>query len=140
MKKKIPVLDLTTLRPFASTAIVWLGLSGLLIVGVDTAAPNQSLALLALLGFWFFGLFDLYSLARAVFAALALAASDNPEHKGKLAIQALFWGILKLGSLGLFTFVLIRHGKEIPSKGLLLGIGTVFVVPIVGGYRWSQRS
>jgi hypothetical protein len=139
-QRKFKGLDARTALPFLATAFAWLGLGAIGLFFWEPEAASRPAAWSWMVGFWGFCVADLYALARTVFAVLAVAAEESAEARAKLSIQALFWGILKLGCLGLFTLVLIRHGTGIPAKGLLLGLGTLIVVPIVGGYWWSQRS
>jgi len=108
-----------SMRPFAIAALLW-ALTGVLI------CRNTEW----FLGLWALSLFNLLALARAVKEILALVATT--ENREGCAIRAFYWGTLKLICLGIFAAVLFRH-RDASFMGRLLGAGTLFVVPLVGG-------
>ena len=83
-------------------------------------------------------LVDLVALARAVRAIFEYLGAPR-EKRVPLLIQASYWAFLKIACLGIFTVVLIRE-RTIPSAGLLFGMATLVIVPLIGGFWWSRRS
>ena len=86
---------------------------------------------------WGFSILDLFAIASLFKAVYALSTAE-PEKRGAHVINASVWGMIKLACLGLFGFLLLR-GHAIPTRELLLGIATMVVVPLVGGFWWSQK-
>jgi hypothetical protein len=128
-------MDRQTVLPFLTVACAWLVLSLAMCArfpGVSTGYAFGSLALI-----WALCLLDLYSLSRAVGALLELSTTSG-ENRGVLTIQAFYWGMIKLLCLGILGIVLF-YGRSIPATSMLAGTGTLVVVPLVGGYRWSQK-
>jgi hypothetical protein len=121
--------------PFLMVAFVWLAVGAALCARFQH--PGLSLALGWLAVLWGLCLFDLYALSRAVGALLGLASVEG-EKRGALIIQASYWGMIKLACLGILGAILLR-GHSIPALGLLMGTGTLVVVPLLGGYWWSQK-
>lgn len=125
-----------TVRPFLTVACAWLAL-GLVLCARFPGEESFSHAFGYLGLLWLVCLIDLYSLARAVGAVLEHSTAI-PENRGALTIQAFYWGMIKLLCLGILGIILF-YGRAIPATSLLVGTGTLVVVPLVGGYRWSQR-
>jgi hypothetical protein len=129
-------LDRKTVWPFAGVAGLWLALC--IAISLKWAGAHAAGAAAAWAGaLWGLCLLDLYSLARAVGAALELASTEG-ENRGALIIQAFYWGVIKLTCLGILGAILL-HGRSIPMASVVSGFGTMVVVPLVGGYRWSQK-
>jgi hypothetical protein len=121
---------------------LWASLAWLVLGWVFCAFLGTSRADALASGFWmaiFWGLcvLDLWVLARFMSVAMAWMNAE-PEKRTAYSIQAFCWGLFKLVCLGLFIGVLLK-GYEIPTYGLLLGMGTLGVVPLFGGFLWSQR-
>jgi hypothetical protein len=129
------VTDRETVLPFLKVAALWL------ISGLAVSAWTRGSALLGasawLLLLWAVCLTDLYSLSRAVEALMELV-SGTSENRGALVIQASYWGMIKLICLGILGLT-VFYGRSIPSVSLLMGTGTLVVVPLLGGYWWSQK-
>ena len=124
------------LEPFLYVAAGWL----VVLVGLSVAtAPAGELTHFLAWDFslWCLCLFDLFALMKTIVGALKLM-SATLENRGPLLIQTSFWGMIKIACLGIFTVILIK-GQAIPTLALLLGVGTLVVVPLVGGYWWSLR-
>ena len=122
---------------FGLVGLVWLVFGEIL---CHFLTPNTELAWVSsrwLLGIWALCIVDLYVLRMLVWSVLQILRSDqgNPS---LYVIQTAFWGVLKLVCLGLFIIVLLK-GQKIPLHSLLMGIGTLGMVPLVGGFLWSQR-
>ncbi len=121
--------------PFAIAASVW-GIFGCAVAIFSGAPVISSLGWMG--GLWLLSLVDLVALAQAISAVVALGSDVRPEHKPALYTQAMTWGAIKLACLGGFAIVLIA-GKGAPAAALLLGLGTMIVVPLAGGFFWSRE-
>jgi hypothetical protein len=128
-------LDRQTAKPFLLAAGAWLTVGVAVCGGFSGAKTGTALIWVGVL--WVLCLLDLYALSRAVGAALALM-SDDEENRGPLVVRALYWGVVKLTCLGILGAAL-SYGRSIPVTALLMGIGTAVVVPLIGGYGWSQK-
>jgi hypothetical protein len=131
-----PQTDRQAGLPFIGVAFAWLAFSSALCLRFPGRSISYALASVFLL--WLVCLIDLYSLSRAVGAVLELAATSG-EKRGPLTIQAFYWGMIKLLCLGILGIILF-YGRSIPPVSLLAGTGTLVVVPLLGGYWWSQRA
>jgi hypothetical protein len=84
-------------------------------------------------GFFLFSVADLGTLAGLVGALL----TGPPEgDRARWMVRLGFLGVVKLGLLGVAAFLLTGN-RGIPSSSLLSGLGTLIVVPLVGGGLWS---
>lgn len=128
-------LDRQTVLPFFVVACAWLALGLALCAQFPGSSIGYAFGSLTLL--WAVCLLDLYSLARAVGAVLELSVTDG-ENRGRFTIQAFYWGLIKLLCLGILGIILF-YGRSIPSAAMLIGTGTLVIVPLVGGYWWSQK-
>lgn len=128
-------LDREGMTPFLIVSGAWLILGLGFSAWFSDKQPFQAVAWMTFL--WALCLFDLYALSRAVGAALGLAAITG-EKRGALTIQAFYWGVIKLTCLGILGTIL-SYGRSIPTSSLLMGSGTLVVVPLLGGYWWSQK-
>jgi hypothetical protein len=122
------------LAPFAFAAIAWAVAAVLLCWYWD----GSVLAFRWMLGLWALCLLDLFAIAKTMAAVIAVSA-DAAGNRPALLVQASTWGAIKLACLGLLGILLFR-GQSIPSHALLLGLGTLVVVPLIGGLWWSQRA
>jgi len=130
-------LNRQTATPFLVVAIAWLVMGEAVSAWFSAGKMGHSLSWTMVL--WALCVLDLYALSRAVGAALAVMSdSDADENRGPLVVRALYWGVLKLTCLGILGLAL-SYGRSIPVAAMLMGIGTAVVVPLVGGYGWSQK-
>jgi hypothetical protein len=93
-----------------------------------------------LIGFlilWVWCGIDLFVLGKTVARLMALVSSRTPAKNGKVSRGALFWGFLKLLWLGT-AIPLMNHVKYLTLTPILLGFGTLVVVPILGGWLSSH--
>jgi hypothetical protein len=123
--------------PFVATAIIW-GLVGL---GVSLQGPGDALQSAKwMIGLWALCVIDLFALANVLRPILLLMTLDDDSDKRPAAmINALFWGIAKFVCLGLFCIALMS-AQGVPQRALLTGLSTLLVVPLVGGFLWSQKE
>jgi hypothetical protein len=138
---KLPTLDRKSAVPFLGAAVIWLALGSALCLWASRGTGVEFRAWAWLVGIWGLCVLDLLALARVVLGMLAFAGGGSEfstEKKAALGVQTSVWGILKLvclGTLGATVFV----GRNIPSISLLAGLGTLIVVPLAGGFWWSQK-
>jgi len=130
-------MTLQEVAPFLVSATLWLAV-GILVCAQAAEPQNIGYSIIWFVALWALGIVDLYALTRAIVATSAVM-SAAAENRGPTAVQALYWGILKLACIGIFGAILISV-SGIPTSGLLLGLGTLVFVPVVGGFWWSQRA
>jgi len=123
-------------QPFGIAALIWLAV-GVASCSYFSEAAETHKNLVWFLGLWALCLCDLIVLAKTVQGLFAFAAGAV-ENRPAQIIQTFSWGFLKLVCLGIFTFVMIR-GRPFPMLGLLIGLGTLVVVPLLGGILWSSK-
>jgi hypothetical protein len=123
-------------RPFGWVALAWLAL-GLLF---SFAFGHRELASLGwMFGIWALSVIDLAVLARLLAALGSCMTDESPSRKSAHVFQALFWAGAKVACLGFFLLVLM-NARGAPTASLLSGMGTLLVVPLLGGYGWSQSA
>lgn len=114
-------------RPFVVIALLWWGLGA-----IFTNTLWFSVV-------WFVCLFDFFAIFKTIACVLALMSDAQADKKAVLLFQTLFWGIMKLACLGILGGLLMMSRKlEIPQKSLLMGLATLIIVPLFGGYWWSR--
>jgi hypothetical protein len=121
--------------PFVWVALAWLAVGLILCYFLAFQAP------IGLVFGWFF---LLWAICLVDFLSMVISFSKFLDLKaGSIRIrqffEAAFWGAVKLVCLGLFGIVLLK-GRSIPTVGLLAGFGTLFIVPLVGGFWWSFKE
>ncbi len=126
-----------TVKLFLPAAMGWLfvGLLLCLVFEWGNEALLLNMGWMAL--FWALCLLDLYALISTVEAAIEVMAQSG-EKRSAQTIRAFYWGSVKLICLGIFGLILFSS-HSIPETGLLAGIGTLMMVPLIGGYRWSKK-
>jgi hypothetical protein len=87
--------------------------------------------------FWGLSLIDLFFLAKLM-QVMVYGQRSKSKKNLKMSIEALCWGLIKISCMGLFILALLK-GQKTPLYGLLLGLATLGVVPVLGGVLWSQR-
>lgn len=127
-------------KNFAIAGSAWAAITLALCIWYSIRS-HETQALFPLLG-WALGLCalcmsGLYSLGKLLAALLSWMA--EPQKQVSTLIRASYWATLKLASLLLLNAVLLKH-TGIPSLAILLGVGTLGVVPLFGGICWSQRT
>ena len=135
-------MDLKTAKPFFIIALAWLLLSGLLIFKKFGNSPEAVTVALGTLAFWGLSLVSLFVLAKLVSLILGLTTTP-PEKRMGAAIQAFYWAVFKLACVGILITALIRASQATtPGFGLavVLGMGTLCIVPLGGGYLWSRKG
>jgi hypothetical protein len=130
-------MDWQLLTPFLIVGAIWLGVSAGVGAYLTHESQRVTQMLFSLAILWATCLFDLYALARTAGAALD-AMSGAREKRRASVLQALYWATIKLACLGILGVVLLR-GDAMPAISLYMGSATLFVVPLFGGYWWSQK-
>ena len=125
------------LKPFFWCSVAWLAAGGTLSVALPAGALSAAPWFLA---FWGLSVLDLLALSRVVQSLLSLVAIEEKdlEKRPALIIQSFYWGFLKIGCLGAFGIVLF-FSTSISKLSMFLGLGTLVIVPLFGGFLWSQR-
>ena len=137
-------------RAFLFSGLAW-GLIGVVIgwIRFRGGDPGELFRQMKwLCGLWLLSMVDLFSLVQGVGLLVRLSADGSAaapdsekqprENRTFLIIQTSYWVTLKLACWLLLSLVLLK-GKAIPLYGLLFGLGTLAVVPLLGGIMWSQR-
>lgn len=123
-------------NPFVWVSLIWAVIStiGLLLI----VSPGQwFLAALGFYSFWFLTLLDLFSITKVVASLLNLMSDSANSSRTKTLIQLAFWGTLKLTCL-IGLGLGISKAEGLPLMGLLMGLGTLIVVPLAGGFWWTR--
>jgi hypothetical protein len=123
-------------KPFAWAAILW-AFVAVAIVMFNCPDESRIRALEWMGTLWALCLIDLITLAKALQSAI-LAMDGAGENRIPHSIQAFYWGAIKLVCLGLFGFILWQSARA-PTVGLLTGLGTLVVVPLLGGF-WRSKQ
>lgn len=133
----IKIADQTIdLRPFLVAAILWAVASvlGILFVFHGDAAALQTWAI-----FYCLSLTDLFFLVKTIAATLLLMSDQGAEKRSAYTIQAIVFGGLKLLCLGMIVIFLWKFPDR-SSMGILIGLSGLIVVPLAGGFWWSQNQ
>lgn len=126
-------------RPFFGAGLVWLAVMEAL-VWKFTPNPHFLRAAFAwATALWALCLLDLFVLAKLVNAAILLVSGLHRRTRSRMMVETFYWSALKLACLGALIFS-VAWGKQIPVTGLLPGVATLFVVPVMGGMIWGLRT
>ena len=123
------------LRPFLVAAVVWAGIS---VFGIQFVFKGDAAALQTWAIFYSLSLTDLFFLVKTIAATLLLMSDQGAEKRSAYAIQAIVFGGLKLLCLGMIIIFLWKFPDK-SSTGVLIGLSGLIVVPLAGGFWWSQR-
>jgi hypothetical protein len=125
-----------SLRPFLWAALAWGMISMPLAFALGGDRPGSAMAWAA--GIWALCALDLLALCEVLRRFLGLSRV-SAERRSAHLFQTLFWAGAKVACLGSFAAVLMK-ADDAPSAGILLGTATLVVVPLAGGFWWSQRE
>lgn len=124
------------LKPFIGATLGW----GAICIGlIFLMAKDPAAALRSWVIFYFLGVTDLFFLVKTIAATLLLMSDQGAENRTAYTIQALVYGSLKMLCLGVIAIFLWKF-PEIASHGSLLGLSGLIVVPLAGGFWWSQSQ
>lgn len=125
--------------PFIGSALAWAAFSCVVLCKFSSPVGHPWVVTFRwFFQLWFLSLVDLIALAKVSSIVLA-GVPEESKNRAQMLFRASYWGFLKLACLGIFLFVLIK-GQAIPALSLVTGLGTLIVVPLVGGIWWSQRT
>jgi hypothetical protein len=124
------------LRPFVVTAVLWAIACFVLLFTLD---PNPNGALPTFFVFYGLALSDLFFLVKTIAATLHLMSDQGAKNRTAYAIQAFIYGGLKLACLGAIGLSLWKFSNA-SSLGILLGLSALVVIPLAGGFWWSQNE
>ena len=128
-------------RPFVLVAAV----VGVLGAGASVALSSRSSegsgaqALTAFLILWAASCLNLGVLGKAGLKVMEWMRHSGQNHSPELMIQVFFWGLMKFGCLILLGS-LIWRSRSVPGMTLVLGLSTLVLVPLFGGYLWSRTE
>jgi hypothetical protein len=144
-------LSRSVLVPFGVSAIIWLGTSAWICwhLAPDATAAHRALTWMGILsGICLLDLYALIQALSALFALMALSSSEGsspsirpPQSPIFLVIRTSYWGGIKLVCL-IFLGTLLARGASpsgIPTVGLITGVSTLVVVPLLGGLLWHLQ-
>jgi len=134
---KREVNGLPSLAPFLWVGLIW-GLIGLFTSLQSENSPFH--VMMWTLGLWFLCMLDLAAIAKTIAIVFILVSPQDLANKPAMIVQVIFWATLKFGCLGLLGFLFWSFGKELPNMALLMGLGTLLVVPLLGGFWWSHKE
>lgn len=127
---------------FAAAALIWVGVSAFLCL--KFCPPHEPIKR-ALTWFAILGgicLLDLFALAQAL-AGLFDLMQDGSSKPIFLIIRTSYWGGIKLVCVIFLGFLMVRGSSVagssgIPTVGLLTGVSTLVVVPLLGFLFWFK--
>ncbi len=125
------------IKYFGGVGLIWLILSLALIQFLEDS-PSRSSSQRGVFIFWSLSILDLFVLRMVFFSALEERRTQS-RNRGQKSVQLWIWGPLKLICMGLFIGVLLE-GQKITLLGYLTGIGTLWIVPLAGGFLWHLRE
>ncbi len=123
-------------RMFVAVGIAW-GFLGGLLCATFSVQPMRALWVSVLL--WGLSLLDLAVLSKTFASIGQLVSSLGADERWRPSLWAAFWAGAKLGCLGLFALI-FSLDDGLPPLALITGLGTLVVVPLVGGILWNQRE
>ncbi len=142
--------DPLSLRIFGSVALGWLLLSLLIVLLIHIGDPHEvSLSAKWIFGLWLLSVVDLLAMAKLLVTAIRVLDLSG-EKRAAAIIRASYWGIVKLACLVLFVVLFLNAGQSsgqtigaqtgaIPHEAIFLGMGSLVMIPLLGGLIWSQR-
>lgn len=82
-------------------------------------------------------IFNLVFLVKMIEISVKLMSDQLIENKSKEKLNLLLWGSLKLLSIGVLFVFIYKYNEKSILPCLLCGIGTLFIVPLMGGAFWN---
>lgn len=123
------------LKPFAWAGAAWLVL-GMVGIMVLSSPESRMMSVGWFFLFWILGVADLATIAALVFS---MVTWQDTGDRARMGIRIAVLGIAKVTLLLIFGAILfLRHG--IPQSSLLVGLATLIVVPLLGGFAWSFQG
>lgn len=136
---EIPSMGLKTLFPFIISALIWLILSGILCFTLSANPDEAHRALIWMLRLAFISLLDLLAIAKVIYYVFELQRDQDQGKRIFSVIRTSYWGALKIVCIVICGTILVKGSHlptGIPVVGLMTGISTLVIVPLVGGVAW----
>jgi len=143
--------DPLALPIFGSVALGWLVLSLLVVLAVHGTGNLCAASVSAkwIFGLWLLSVLDLLAIAKLLVTTIRVLDLSG-EKRVAAIIRASYWGIVKLACLVLFVVLFLNAGQSsgqtigaqtgaIPHEAIFLGMGSLVMIPLLGGLIWSQR-
>lgn len=94
---------------------------------------------------WAMSSMNLFSLSRLIRLLFDWNQAETADQRSVLVLPTFFWGSFKFAFLGLIGAMLYVFGKQsqgnpVAETGILLGVSTLAIVPLIGGLSWSIRQ
>ena len=125
-------------RPFVWVAL-FSGVVGVCANGYLVDSSGRKEAVLWFLTLWGVSCLNLAALTQAGLKVLGWMRDTGQKHSPALMVQVFFWGTIKFVCLILLGS-LIWRSRSVPGMTLVLGLSTLVVVPLFGGYLWSRTD
>jgi hypothetical protein len=132
VNQRVDSINVKQLKPFIAASVLWAA-TGTVLSLIGVPADRWVAALVWWGVFFLFSVMDL-----AVLAGLVASMLLGPPEGDRLrwGVRLAFLGALKVVILIAGALLLMRnHG--IPNASLLSGLGTLIIVPLLGGGLWS---
>lgn len=120
-------------KPFVLAALVWLATGSALAFWMASEDVHWTTLLGWFLIFWLLSSLDLLAIAALV---SAMGTWQDGVDRARLGVRLAALAVLKMALLGIFGAILFLN-RGIPHSSLLVGVGTLIVVPLFGGLAWS---
>ena len=127
-----------SLKPFAWVTFLYGAAAGV-VTALNAASGQTSRELLWFLALFLGSVVNLFALSKAVGKVIEWMQYSGQNRSSGLLVEILFWGTLKFGCLILLGS-LIWRSRSVPGMTLVLGLSTLVVVPLFGGYLWSRTD
>lgn len=122
------------LKPFVLSGVFWwaVGICFLFMFG-----PFHWLGFFTFTNLVILGVLNLYSLGLVISSLLSIAAGQGELVALMPKATLILNGGVKICLLALYIFILIK-AASLSTEITLLGMGTVFFVPVIGGLMWFK--
>jgi hypothetical protein len=127
----VPLLDRSSILPFVAAGLGWVAI-GALFCWKSSAPAELGASLRWMLGLSLLCLLDLLATAKTFANVL--------QKRSFSLIRASYWGAIKIACFLLFGALLWKAGSlpaRVPVNGLIIGVSTLMIVPLIGGLIWN---
>lgn len=136
---EIPSLGRKTLFPFIVCGLFWVALSTALCLYFSGNSEESKRAVIWMLRLSFISMLDLLAIAKVFYYLFELQRDQEPGKRIFSVIRTSYWGALKIACIVICGTILVKGSHlpaGIPVVGLVLGISTLVIVPLLGGAVW----
>jgi hypothetical protein len=134
-----PTLSRKTLLPFLLTGLIWIAVSTILCFHYSKNPEETHRALIWMLRLSILSVVDLLAMAKVFFYLFELQRPQEPGKRIFSIIRTSYWGAIKIVCILICGIILVKGSHlpaGIPVVGLITGISTLVIVPLVGGVAW----